>query len=101
MLPNGTIQIVTSKNKDLWFALRVSDAITDVLSVSRAELILREVLTTLYAGLHFDFLFTLKFGLTVSSGYRNQVCSPGTSAGRSLGIYFLSLGDSRVLSFDE
>jgi hypothetical protein len=59
VLPNGTIQTVTSQNEDLWFALRVSNTITDMLFVLHTELILREVLITLYAGSHFDFLFTL------------------------------------------
>jgi hypothetical protein len=62
VLPNGTIQTVTSQNEDLWFALRVSDTITLMRSVLHAELIRREALTTLYAGSHPDFLFILQFG---------------------------------------
>lgn len=62
VLPNGTIQTVTSQNEDLWFALRVSNTITRMRSVLHAELILREALTTLYAGPYSDFLVTLQFG---------------------------------------
>jgi hypothetical protein len=47
VLPDGTIQIVTSKNEDLWFALRVGNTNIHMPPVLHAELTLREGLTTL------------------------------------------------------
>ena len=54
VLPDGTIQIVTPQNKDLWFGLRVCDIVISFLSNfhASAKFGFRVVSTILYVGSH-------------------------------------------------
>jgi hypothetical protein len=101
VLPNGTIKVVTSKNEDFWFALRVSDTITRMVFLLHAELILQGGFNNFVRWVTFGLRFHVVIWLMLSSGYCDQGCSQATSAGGCLGNYFfLFLGDSCDLSFD-
>lgn len=56
VLPDGTFQVVTSLNEDLWFGLRVCYTIPPLFPYHTLKLALRVASTTLYADHYWTFL---------------------------------------------